>query len=405
MMSLQQSHHMEELGISKAASRVLNWRRSCKLEIKLADYYFARIYSSGSVVQGHLAVSPAADICASSITISLDGVTTIRTVGQKLTTTTTHRFLKMDLISPDILDLVGTTLKKNGSYEIPFQFTLPDQLDSTACSHDAVSTTVTDTHLLLPPAVGTDWDRDDMSPGVVKVEYGINACVTSNSSLDTSRSQVFTAKRTIRFIPRLSESPPLHVSLTSPRYKLRGTKSLRGNSLQRPFGTISAAAMQPEPLYIQAYGSVIAPTVIDVTLNFNPDTDGITPPKLHSTSLSLRSYTWHQADPYQAFPDQDEKPSLKQPFVATIALAVDCPQISWARHGHHALEAKTPGSSSVEFYSSTLQLPLLVSTGNKTFLPTFHSCLVSRTYDVCLRLGFKKGDLTIVAPLQIIADP
>ncbi|KAF5703600.1 C6 transcription factor [Fusarium globosum] len=344
MMSLQQSHQMEELGISKAASKLRNWRRSCKLEINLADYYLAKIYSSGSVVQGHIAISPAADIRASSITISLDGATTIRTVGQKLTTTTTHRFLKMDSISSNILQLVGTTLKKNGSYEIPFQFTLPDQLDSTACTHNAISTTVTDTHLLLPPAVGRDWDRDDMSPGVVKVEYGINACVTSNWSLNTGNSQVFTAKRTIRFIPRLNESPPLHVSLTSPRYKLRGTKSLRGNSLKRPVGTISAAAMQPEPLHLQAYGTAIVHTVIDVTLTFNPDIDGITPPKLDSTSLSLRSYTWHQADPYQAFPDQDEKPSLKQPFVATIALAGDCPQISWARHGNHALEDKTPGS-------------------------------------------------------------
>ncbi|KLO92045.1 uncharacterized protein LW93_7674 [Fusarium fujikuroi] len=404
-MSLRQSHQMGELGISKAASKVLNWRRSCKLEIKLVDYYLAKIYSSGSVVQGNVAISPTADICASSITISLDGVTTIRTVGQKLTTTTTHRFLKMDLISSNIIEFVGTTLKKNGSYEIPFQFTLPDQLDSTACTHNSVSTTVTDTHLLLPPAIGTDWDRDDMSPGVVNVEYGINACVTSSTSLDTGRSHVFTAKRTIRFIPKLSGSPPLHVSPTSPRYKLRGTRSLRGNSLKRPFGAISAVTMQPEPLHLQAYGTVITPTFIDVTLTFNPDIDGITPPKLDSTSLSLRSYTWHQADPYQAFPDQDEKPSLKQPFVVTIALAVDCPQISWARHGDHALEDKTPGSSSVEFYSSTLQLLLSVSVGNKTFLPTFHSCLISRTYDVCLRLGFKKGDLTIVAPLQIIADP
>ncbi|KAF5636938.1 C6 transcription factor [Fusarium sp. NRRL 25303] len=360
MMSLRQSHQMEELGISKAASKVLNWRRSCKLEIKLADYYLAKIYSSGSLVQGYLAISLTADICASSITISLDGVTTIRTVGQKLTTTTTHRFLKMDLISPNILELVGTTLKKNGSYEIPFQFTLPDQLDSTACAHDAVSTTVTDTHLLLPPAVGRDWDRDDMSPGVVKVEYGINACVTSNSSLNTGNSQVFTAKRTIRFIPRLSESPPLHVSLKSPRYKLRGTKSLRGNSLKRPFGTISAAAMQPEPLHLQAYGTAIAPTVIDVTLTFNPDIDGITPPKLDSTSLSLRSYTWHQADPYQAFPDQDEKPCLKQPFVVTIALAVDCPQISWTRHDlaapSHALNLATLGLERVSWEGKSKRL-------------------------------------------------
>ncbi|KAF5599042.1 arrestin [Fusarium pseudoanthophilum] len=396
---------MEELGISKAASKVLNWRRPCKLKIELIDHYVAKIYSSGSVVQGHLAISPAADICASAITVSLDGVTTIRTVGQKLTTTTVHRLLKMYLISADILKLVGTTLTKGRSQKTPFEFTLPHQLDSTSCTHDTISATVTDKHLLPPPAVGREWDRGDISPGVVEVEYVINACVTSTPSLDTDHSQDSTTKRTIRFIPRLSESPPLHVSLTNPRYKLRDTKSVRSNPLKSPFGTISAAAMQPEPLHLEAYGIVIKPTFIDVTLTFSPEVQGITPPKLDSISLSLRPYTWHQGDPFQVFPDQDETPSLKQPFTATIALAIDRLQISWARHDNLRLEDKNPGNSSAEFYSSTLRIPLSVSIGNKTILPTFHSCLISRTYDVRLRLGFKKGDLTIVAPLQIIADP
>ncbi|EWZ46078.1 uncharacterized protein FOBCDRAFT_199428 [Fusarium oxysporum Fo47] len=405
MTSLRQSHQMEELGISKAASKIRNWRKSGKLEIELADHYLAKIYSSGSVVRGHLSISPASDIYASSITISLDGVTTIRTVGQKLTTTTTHRFLKIDLISSDILELVSTTLTKNRSHKIPFQFTLPYQLDPTACIHDVVSTTVTDKHLIPPPTIGGEWDRHDMSPGVVEVEYGINACVASTPSLDTGHSQDFTAKRAIRFIPRLSESPPLHVSLMNRRYKLQGTKSLRSNSFKRPFGIISATAMQPEPLHLQAYGTVITPSFIDVTLTFDPENDGITPPKLDSVSLSIRSYTWHQADPYQAFPDQIGKPSLKQPFITSIELTVGRPQVTWARHVNPGLEDKSSENSSVAFYSSTLQLPLSVSTRNKTFLPTFHSCLVSRTYDVNLRLGFKKGDLTIVAPLQIIADP
>ncbi|KAF5603986.1 C6 zink-finger PRO1A [Fusarium pseudocircinatum] len=329
MAFLRKSHQMAELGLSKAASRVLNWRKSCNLEIELVDHYLARIYSSGSVVQGHLTISPAADICASFIIISLDGITTIRTIGQQLTTTTTHRFLKIDLISPDILKLLGTTLTKGHSYKTPFQFTLPHQLDPTVCTHDVVSATVTDKHLLPPPTVGREWDRSDMSPGVVEVEYGINTCVTSTPFLDTAHSQESTAKRTIRFIPRLSESPPLHVSLTNPRYKLRGTKSLRSNPLKRPFGTISAAAMQPEPLHLQAYGIMIEPTFIDVALTFDPEVEGITPPALDNISLSLRSYTWHQADPYQAFPDQHEKPNLQQPFTVTIALAVDCPQISW----------------------------------------------------------------------------
>ncbi|KNB17025.1 hypothetical protein FOXG_15182 [Fusarium oxysporum f. sp. lycopersici 4287] len=378
MTSLRQSHQMEELGISKAASKIRNWRKSGKLEIELADHYLAKIYSSGSVVQGHLSISPASDIYASSITMSLDGVTTI-----------------LGLNNPHKESLAQNTF--------PVHFTLSTGLNGlyTRCRINNCHRQAFDP----PPTIGGEWDRHDMSPGVVEVEYGINACIASTPSLDTGHSQDFTAKRAIQFIPRLSESPPLHVSLMNRRYKLQGTKSLRSNSFKRPFGIISATAMQPEPLHLQAYGTVITPSFIDVTLTFDPENDGITPPKLDSVSLSIRSNTWHQADPYQAFPDQIEKPSLKQPFITSIELTVDRPQVTWARHVNPGLEDKSSENSSVAFYSSTLQLPLSVSTRNKTFLPTFHSCLVSRTYDVSLRLGFKKGDLTIAAPLQIIADP
>lgn len=405
MTSLRQSHHMEELGISKAMSKMRNWRKSCKLEIELADHYYAKIYSSGSVVQGHLVISPASDIFASSITISLDGTTTIRTVGQMLTTTTTHRFLKMDLISSDVFDLISKTLKKNQTYRIPFQFTLPGELDPTACTHNAVSATVTDQHLFLPPTMGGMWDRDDMSPGVVEVKYGINACIVATTSLSTDQSQDLVANRAIRFIPRLTESPPVHVSLPSPRYKLKGTKYLGSNSFKQRLGIISATAMQPEPLHLQAYGTVITPSFVDVTLTFNPENVATPPPKLERVSLSVRSCTWHQADPNQAFPDQIETPSLTQPFSSTIALTAECPQITWARHVDSRLDDKDQGKSSVAFYSSTLRLPLSVPLIRKMFLPTFHSCLVSRTYEVCMRLTFKKGGLTLIAPLQIIVEP
>ncbi|KAH6962743.1 hypothetical protein DER45DRAFT_590669 [Fusarium avenaceum] len=405
MTSLRHSHHMEELGISKAMSKMRKWRKSCNLEIELAHHYHAKIYSSGSVVKGHLVISPATDICASSIIISLDGTTTIRTVGQKLTTTTTHHFLKMDLISSDVFNLISKTLKKNQIYKIPFQFILPNELDPTACTHNAVSATITDKHLLLPPTMGGMWDRDDMSPGVVEIRYGINACIAATTSLSTDQTQDLMATRAIQFIPRSTESPPVHVSLTGPRYKLQGTKYLGSNSFKQPLGVISATAMQPEPLHLQSYGTVITPSSVDVTLTFNPDNDTTPPPKLEGVSLSVRSCTWHQAELYQAFPDQIETPSFRQPFTSTIALTVECPQITWTRHVDSRLDDKNQGNTSAAFYSSTLRLPLSLSSIGKMFLPTFHSCLVSRTYEVCLRLTFKKGGLTIIAPLQIIVEP
>ncbi|KAF4443622.1 hypothetical protein F53441_11388 [Fusarium austroafricanum] len=403
MTSLWKTHKTGDLGISKAASKIRNWRQPCKLEIQLHDHYHSKIYSSNSTVQGNLIISPTSSFSASSIAISLDGTTKIRVIGQQITTTTTHRFLKIDLMTPEIPELISKRLEKDQVYNIPFSFTFPEELDPTICTHRVVSGSIEEAHLCLPPTVG-GWDRDDMSTGAVEIEYAINACIKPSSAPPTENSQDITAKRVLRFIPKSTESPPLHVSLTSKRYTLQATKCLRRKSFKRSFGTISAAAIQPEPLHLHPYGAVMAPSFIDVGLTFNPERDGTPPPQLDTVSLSVRSYTWHQADPYKGFPDLSEKPSLKEPMSTVIPLRVECPDMTWVKHVIPSLENTKQRDLSPAFYSSTLRLPVSLSMNDNTFLPTFHSCLVSRTYDVRLRLTFEKGDLTIVTPLQIIAE-
>ncbi|EXA29410.1 hypothetical protein FOVG_19093 [Fusarium oxysporum f. sp. pisi HDV247] len=394
---------MGEMGISKALSKLRNWRRACNLEIELNHHYQSKIYSSSSVVQGRLIISPSSNFDASSISVSLDGVTKIIATGQHITSTTAHRFLKIDVITPEIPELVSDTLKKDQVYTIPFHFILPDQLDSTICTHKVTTTSVGEQHLCLPPTMG-GWDQEDMSPGAVEIEYAINACVKSSSPLDSRVSRDLTAKKAIRFVPKSVESPPLHVSLTSQRYKLQAAKCLRHNSFTQPFGTISAIATQPEAHRLHPYGAVIAPSFIDISLTFNPAKSGISPPQPNAVSLSARSYTWHQVYPYQVFPDLHERPSLKEPICATISVDVEYSKIAWLEHLSRSLEDENGENASPTFYSSTLRLPLSFSATTKTLLPTFYSCFVSRTYDVRLRLTFGKQDVTIVTPLQIIAE-
>ncbi|RKK78744.1 hypothetical protein BFJ68_g17869 [Fusarium oxysporum] len=72
---------MGEMGISKALSKLRNWRRACNLEIELNHHYQSKIYSSSSVVQGRLIISPSSNFDASSISVSLGGVTKIIATG------------------------------------------------------------------------------------------------------------------------------------------------------------------------------------------------------------------------------------------------------------------------------------------------------------------------------------
>jgi len=244
------------------------------------------------------------------------------------------------------------------------------------------------------------WDREDMSPDTVDIEYAINACVEPRSTHDSHTSSDLTVKKTIRFVTKSTENPPLHISSTSQRYTLQATQTLRQHSSKQASGTISATTTQPEPLRLHPYGKGVVPSFVDVSLTFDPSKDGILPPQPDAVRLCIRSYTWRQANPYTNFPDMHEVPSIKQPFCAILPVEVQSPILAWSKHVDISQEAKT----STPFYSSTLRLPLSIISSTKTILPTFYSCLVSRTYDVCVRLTFGKRELAIVTPLQIIAE-
>ncbi|KAJ4110315.1 hypothetical protein NW768_012075 [Fusarium equiseti] len=162
------------------------------------------------------------------------------------------------------------------------------------------------------------WGRGDMSPDTVAIEYAINVVIEPISTLDSRASRELTAKKTIRFITKSTENPPLDVVPTSQRYTLQATQILRPHSFKEPTGTLSASATQPEPLRLHPYGKVVAPSFIDVSLTFDPSELGTLPTQPDVLSLSIRSYTWRQADPYLAFPDLHEMPSIKTPFCATL---------------------------------------------------------------------------------------
>ena len=172
---MERHHKLGELGISKSLSKFQNWRRACQLNIELDDHYHSKIYSTGSIIRGRLVISASSTFKAASIRVSLNGLTSIRTVGQCITTTTVHRFLKVDCLVPEIAELISETFIKGCVYTIPFHFAFPAKSDSTTCTHNVTSTNVREQHLCLPSTIG-GWDHEDMSPDTVDIEYAINAC-------------------------------------------------------------------------------------------------------------------------------------------------------------------------------------------------------------------------------------
>ncbi|KAF4946233.1 hypothetical protein FSARC_14246 [Fusarium sarcochroum] len=323
--TLERTYKMQEMGISKSLSKIQVRPRPLKLDIEIENHYDSKIYSSGSILQGRLIISPCVDQHVSALTISLVGETTSHLIGRSIRSVAIHRFLKLDMLTPEIPELISEPLKRGHVYTVPFQFVIPEQLLPTACTHDVDSAKVREHHSCLPPTLG-GWRENDMGPGSIQIEYAINACVTSSASMRPRSFRDLAVKKTVKIVAKSIESPPIHVSAASQRYMLGATKTLRQSLFWRSLGTISATAMQPEPLYIHPYSKVIAPSHIDVGLNFDPAKSGIIPPQPDAISLSIRSRTWFNVDPMSGFPDLDDRPSLQTPFCVTLPVSAQSPE-------------------------------------------------------------------------------
>ncbi|KAH7191207.1 hypothetical protein DER44DRAFT_678171, partial [Fusarium oxysporum] len=355
-------------------------------------------YRTASDVQGRLIISPRSDQRVSTLTISLTGETISNLVGRGIKSITIHRFLKLDMLAPEILELISEPLKNGHVYEISFHFIIPDQLPSTACTHNIDVWQVKEHHLRLPPSLGV-WKKDDMSPGAVQIEYAISIFLSTSSSTRLSSPRDLTVKKTINVVTRSIKSPPIYISPTSQRYVLSATKVLRESFFRQSLGTISATVMKLEPLHLHPYEKALASTHINVGLTFDPARSGITPPQSNAMSLTIRSYTWHHADPSPVLPDSDDRPSLRTPFRFYVKVPVPkqfSAQIDWSEYADNSL--KSPS-----FYSSTLRISLLIPTTNKIILPTFHPCFISRTYDIRLCFSFKQHELIVITPVEIIS--
>lgn len=93
-------------------------------------------------------------------------------------------------------------------------------------------------------------------------------------------------------------------------------------------------------------------------------------------------------------------------------LSTDAPGVNWRPRTaamrrdsgystEHGVEEKKEATHEAAVY-----VPLEIPAGHKTFLPTFHSCLVSRVYAVQLSFGVGGANTTVqlVVPVQVAVE-
>ena len=308
-------------------------------------------------------------------------------------------------------------------YRFPFEFIVPEQLLPAGCGHDCGRPQVRQAHLQLPPSLGDgsviqdgNVRLDDMAPQMSRISYTIHTRLTRARDRDGQDVVVADGRRLIRVVPATGEDPPLQLDEVygdgqrygDGPYVLRRHKDLRKGLFKGRLGSLAIQAQQPRSLHLPPplvrggdgvmMASFQAGTMASVMVRFDPaDKSALILPRLNQLFTRLRTQTFFSTIPARDFRGLDEEAyrSDRSSYSEVVPLSSRCvSSVRWERHTsndddvvladsnnkHGSIPAPTPSYRGGTFYTAKIVVPLALPKGKKAFVPTFHSCLISRVY-------------------------
>ncbi|KAF1974155.1 arrestin [Bimuria novae-zelandiae CBS 107.79] len=417
---------------------------------------FVTSYSTMDTIQGKVHITVQHDTRFREIEISFTGAAHVFV--ERLSTTpsmsgrteASHKFLTLKMpLSP--ADLPSPPIFRAGKkYSFPFVFTIPNQLLPKACPHPVASDFVRETHLMLPPSLG-DAELsgyggillDDMAPEMANISYGIKARVTAFHEGENRVFLMGQKTRKVRVKPAFEEQPPLNTD-GNKEYRARLERNIKKSLFKGRSGTLIAQASQPKPLVIPGARTADAKPIATrakVILRFDPAEENSLPPKLGSLKTHMKVSTFYASAPRNNFPSREglSYDHTQGAYTDTIPISTMCIGTSaqWEKQPASAnpptdeeLDRRDSGISDCSslsspsgtfntprssanykggaFYTASIIVPIHLPQ-NKHFIPTFHSCLISRVYALSMNLsvhapGLSDPTLGLKVPLQVCAE-
>lgn len=326
------------------------------------------------------------------------------------------------------------------TYRQAFTFAVPQQLLPSICTHtDSVH--VRDVHLQPPPSLGHpslardgEVALDDLTPEMSKVTYAIKAKITRFRESDGKEVSLAEKLKVVRVIPASEELPPLSVNENGDDYTMHKQKGLRKGFFRVKLGCLSMEAAQSKSIVLPPPRSAFcgAPsTMAMVLLKFDPANDRAQPPRLGQLVSKLRVDTHFASRPVNSIPSKDFRmyDPTRGCYSESVLLSSRCMEsarwqtiemtafsqldpavtLSPTVSSSTAIVEPTTSRNGKTSYATTLLVPIALPK-DKSFVPTFHSCLISRVYVLELSLtaytsssSLSASTITLRLPLQISA--
>jgi hypothetical protein len=240
----------------------------------------------------------------------------------------------------------------------------------------------------LPPSLGDHMITsdgkvllDDMASQMSEILYKIRVSVLNRPLGETSQI-LSSVARTVHIIPAVLEQAPLEpIYNWTDEYCGRVEKEVRMGLLKQRWAVSSWKPRNP-PLRLSVPGEEddhAIGTLVTLHVRFDPDADE-SPPRLKTVRGKVKATTYFSTWPWDTLPSKNLSivgDSSKDLYTETITGMIT------------VYSANT-------FYTASITVPITLPK-TKEFVPTFHSCYISRVYLLELGLSYQMPNARVFA--------
>lgn len=297
-------------------------------------------------------------------------------------------------------------LKPGYTYRFSFGFVVPARLVPPVCTHEMSNHHVEQSHAMLPPSLGdhpglagNETCLDDICPSMCGILYRVCVSVQKKSKSDdnTIPKAVLSASKAVRVIPTVEEDPPMSVSEAGSGYCLSKEKKVKRAFLHNTLGRLVVDAAQPRPIQFSipdCNSNKPATTAVTLNLRFEPVGDE-QPPQLGTIRSGIRVFTFYSTNPWTDYPSPAFEKCLAlfgyQVQTKTIAFpTLSIANLQWVKHP--------------TCYTASAIVPIILPK-DKIFVPTFHSCWLSRIYSLELGVSYHAPSVNIMTSTASLRIP
>ncbi|KXH40751.1 arrestin [Colletotrichum simmondsii] len=260
---------------------------------------------------------------------------------------------------------------------------------------------------------------------MANIQYSVRARVfkiDEGSSVQLP-TPILEAEHPISILAPSPEDPPLILDEHDLHYVLEGTKTVRKNLFSVPTGQITAKTSQPQAIRLSSDGHKASSSSAYIAIAFCPAAPDMLPPQVKIKSTRILAQTWVSTRPAQNFPNVGGN---REPITLSTSAIVGATNITpWIQHVHlqedGKSERKKRGNGSSRditvirngstqdndipiTYTCSTQVEFGLPTSSHVFPPTFHSCLISRTYTLEIKVTAGGAELPLLVPVQIFME-